>query len=145
VRRYALLALVLAAFVIGPQPALACSCVQSTKPQQATDAAMVFTGTVQSASGSFLPVLTCSRSSADTVDYTLSVDTVYKGDVSRTVVVRTVVSGASCGYQFAVGKRYTVFATTTDGRMETNLCRGNFEGDIAPAEYGLAAGHAPRG
>ena len=51
--------------------------------------------------------------------------------------------GASCGYTFASGKRYTVFASWREGRFETNLCRGNAEGEIAPAEYGLADGRAP--
>ena len=61
----------------------------------------------------------------------------------RAVTVATVVGGASCGYEFAGGKRYTVFATGAGDTLETNLCRGNVEGAFAPAEYGLGAGRPP--
>ncbi len=59
--------------------------------------------------------------------------------------MRTATSGVSCGFEFTVGKRYTVFATGAASALETGLCRGNAEGSIVPSEYGLAEGHAPRG
>jgi len=126
-----------------PRVALACSCVQSTRPQLVGNAVVIFAGVVTAQHGSFLPLVTCRMSSADPVAFEFSVDQIYKGDVSRTVSVSTVVSGASCGYEFQVGKRYTVFATGTGDKLETDLCRGNVEGDIAAAEYGLGPGRAP--
>ena len=102
---------------------------------------MVFTGVVTSVSG--WPVgLVCSSTSP--VAVTFDVETVYKGDVPRTITVHTVSSGASCGYTFEVGKRYTVFPWSLDGKLDAGLCRGNVEGAIVGADYGLSAGQPPR-
>jgi hypothetical protein len=142
-RHAALLALVVFTLLAGGQPALACSCMPLDKPQQADLAQVVFTGVARSVSGAFPVPLSCTRSSMDPVFVTFDVETVYKGDAKKETVVRTVANGASCGYTFAAGKRYTVFAATSEGALDTNLCRGNVEGTIAPAEYGLSAGRAP--
>lgn len=138
------LALVTGLVVGGAGTASACSCVPFTKAQLVENATAIFTGTVTGASAPFWPIGTCARSSADAVTYTVAVETVYKGDVAKTVTVRTAASGASCGYEFQAGKRYTVFATGTRDSLETNLCRGNVEGAIAPADYGLGGGTPPR-
>lgn len=140
-RRYLILALIGGSIALGPQPALACSCAQSTNGQLGERAAVVFTGTATARTGTFPLSLSCARSSAEPVFVTFDVDTVFKGTVAKTATVATVLSGASCGYEFAVGKRYTVFATAgAEGRLETGLCRGNTEGEIVPADYGLSAG-----
>jgi hypothetical protein len=145
-RRRWLLALVALLFVMGPHPALACSCVPFTKAQVVENAAVIFTGVVTAESRQFTFGLACGTiSSADPVTYAFDVQTVYKGDVTRAATVTTAMSGASCGYEFVVGKRYTVFATSANGKLETNLCRGNVGDAIDPADYGLAPGHAPLG
>jgi hypothetical protein len=126
-RRRWLIALVALLFVSGQHPALACSCVPFTKPQLVENATVIFTGVVTGGSRQF----------------SFEVETVYKGDVPKATAVTTVVGGASCGYEFVGGKRYTVFATAAGGKLETNLCRGNVEGAIDAAEYGLGPGHAP--
>jgi hypothetical protein len=144
VRRYLILALIGLAIALGPQPALACSCAQSTNAQFGERASAVFTGTATARAGTFPLSLTCARSSMEPVFVTFEVDSVFKGTVAKTATVATVLSGASCGYEFTVGKRYTVFANAgADGRLETGLCRGNAEGAIAPSEYGLGEGHPP--
>lgn len=102
---------------------------------------MVFTGVVTSVSG--IPLGLVCRSDSP-VAATFDVETVYKGDVPRTITVHTVVSGASCGYTFEVGKRYTVFPWSLDGRLDAGLCRGNVEGAIVATDYGLPQGHPPR-
>ena len=140
--RWALVAVVAISFA-RPQIALACSCVQSTKPQVVESATVIFTGTVTAERRSIVPFMTCNVSSADPVTFDFAVDQVFKGDVPRTVAVSTVVSGASCGYEFQVGKRYTVFATGAADRLETGLCRGNVAGSIVESEYGLGPGKAP--
>jgi hypothetical protein len=137
------LALVAVLFVSGPQSALACSCVPFTKPQLVENATVIFTGVVTGGSRQFSFGIPCSVSSADPITFSFDVETVYKGDVAKTTTVTTVVGGASCGYEFVGGKRYTVFATTKDGKLETNLCRGNVEGAIDPPAYGLGPGHGP--
>jgi len=143
--RYRLLiALVALLFVTGEQPAVACSCVQFTKPQVVERANVIFTGVPTRTASLFGINLGCNRSTADPVVFTFDVATVYKGDLPRTVEVRTAMGGASCGYEFETGKTYTVFATQADGRLETGLCTGTVGGAIAPAEYGLAPGRPPR-
>ncbi|MEO8632801.1 MAG: hypothetical protein ABI466_05530, partial [Chloroflexota bacterium] len=104
--------------------------------------AAVFTGTVQRVSGALPFGISCSSASPVTIEF--AVDTVYKGEVARSTIVRSVASGASCGFEVRVGKRYTVFPWSIDGKLDAGLCRGNLEGDIVPADYGLPAGHPPK-
>lgn len=143
VRRRWLVYLAGLVFVANPGAVSACSCVPFTKQQLVDNASAIFTGTVTTVSRAFPFGLGCSVSSADPVSVTFAVETVYRGEAARSVTLQTAASGASCGYEFAAGKRYTVFATTQGGRLETNLCRGNLEGPIAPGEYGLGAGRPP--
>ena len=127
----------------GPQPAFACSCPMPTSNEVfAPRAAMVFTGVVTRVSANPLGVI-CG-SSADPVSVEFDVETVYKGDVARTIAVHTVASGASCGFTFEQGKRYTVFPWAINGKLDAGLCRGNVEGTIVAREYGLPEGHPPR-
>ena len=139
-----LIALIGLLFIASPRPALACSCVQLTKPQLVENATVIFTGVVTGVSRPFSFGFGCTASSADPVTFTFDVEMIYKGDAGKTATVTTVVSGASCGYEFVGGKRYTVFATSADGRLETNLCRGNLEGAIVTSEYGLREGRPPQ-
>lgn len=138
-------AAVLAAFLLitSSRPASACSCMPLTKAQTAESATAIFTGEVTGLSTPFFQVFGCG-SSADAVAVSMRVETVYKGDVARNVVVETAISGASCGYTFEAGKRYTVFGTPNDGHIDTGLCRGNVDGAIVAAEYGLGGGRPPR-
>ena len=130
-------------FVVNPSAVSACSCVPFTKPQMVENASVIFSGTVTGTSRGFPFGLGCTASSADPVLVTFDVESVYKGDAPRQVTVSTVVGGASCGYEFQSGKRYTVFATGPRDKLETNLCRGNVEDAIAPSEYGLGPGRPP--
>ena len=143
VRRCWLALLVGLVFVVNPGVVLACSCVPFSKPQLVENASLIFTGTPTGFKRTFGFGPGCSTSSADPMWVTFDVEVLYKGDAQRSVTVETVVGGASCGYEFASGKRYTVFATGASDKLETNLCRGNTEGAIAPAEYGLGAGRPP--
>ncbi len=125
-------------------PAVACSCVPFTKPQLVENATTIFTATAQGFSRVFGLRQACSPSTGDVMTVHFEVETVFKGDPPRKVSVSTVIGGASCGYEFAAGKRYTVFATGSVDALETNLCRGNVEGEIVAADYGLAAGRPPK-
>ncbi len=71
------------------------------------------------------------------------VEKVYKGDVPASIDVSTSGSGASCGFDFQQGQRYTVFARATEGKLSTNLCSGNVQGSIQPIQYGLLDGGPP--
>jgi hypothetical protein len=104
---------------------------------------MVFTGVVTSVSG-FPLGLACSPDSA--APATFDVETVYKGDVPRTITVHPIGVATNCGsYAFKVGKRYTVFPSAGEsGRVYALACGGEVEGAIVPADYGLPAGQPPR-
>lgn len=139
--RHALIILLAVGTLIGgPRPALACSCVPFTLEERAERASAVFTGVVTRVSA-FPFGANCS--SAAPVSVTFDVETVYKGEVGRTIVVQTVASGASCGFTFEHGKRYTVFPWSYEGKLDAGLCRGNVEGTIAASEYGLPEGRPP--
>lgn len=129
-----------AALVGGPSTAFACSCMRQSPHAYASNATVVFTGVVASVSG-FPRGLVCSSTSP--VAVTFDVETVYKGDVPRAVTVHTVVSGASCGYTFEAGKRYTVFPRMAGGKLDAGLCDGNVEGTIVANEYGFQGGRPP--
>jgi len=131
-------------FVVNPSTVSACTCAPFSKQQAVENASAIFAGTVTGTSRGFPFGLGCTVSSADPVSVTFDVESIYKGDAPRQVTVSTVASGASCGYEFVSGKRYTVFATGAIDKPETNLCRGNVEGAIAPSEYGLGPGRPPR-
>jgi hypothetical protein len=91
----------------------------------------VFDGTVIAAS------LPTGGSSAELIEYTIEVSRVYQGSVPAEVVVRSAVSGASCGAELA-GK-VTVFAQGATDALHTTSCS-------APAVIDrsrLGAGHAP--
>lgn len=138
-----LILIAVVAVIGGPQPAVACSCPpSSTTDAQAAKAAAVFTGVVTRVSA--LPFGFICSSSADPVSVEFEVETVYKGDVGRTIVVHTVANGASCGFTFEHGKRYTVFPWSLNGKLDAGLCRGNVEGTIVASQYGLPEGHRPR-
>jgi len=142
-RRWWLLAILTILLAAAPRAALACSCAGVSKPQAAQNASVVFSGRVTSVTRPFAIGISCTSSSEDPVVAVFEVETVYKSELPATTTVRTVVGGASCGYDFVAERRYTVFATVGANGLETNLCRGNVEGAITPSEYGLPAGHPP--
>ena len=144
-RRCWLALLVALVFVVHPSAASACTCGPLTKPELVGNVSVIFTGTVTGISRASHFAQGCSPtvSTADPVQVTMEVETVYKGHADRQVTVSTVAGDASCGYEFKTGNRYTVFATGSLNKPETNLCRGNVEGAISPAEYGLEAGRPP--
>jgi hypothetical protein len=51
----------------------------------------------------------------------IKVEKVWKGAITRTVVVQTANSGAACGYSFAEGKKYLVYAHGK-GSLSVSLC-----------------------
>jgi len=119
----------------------ACSCVQQTGAQQAARADVVFRGTVTVIEP---PITGLVISSADPMSIRFAVEAVYKGDATRTYWVSTERSGASCGFDFLVGRQYTVFAGVREDRVHTDICSGTMQGGRDPASIGLPAGRAPR-
>ena len=119
----------------------ACSCVQQTGAQQAARADLVFRGTVTVIEA---PITGLVVSSADPMSIRFAVAAVYKGDATRTYWISTERSGASCGFDFLVGREYTVFAGVREDRVHTDICSGTMQGGRDPASIGLPAGRPPR-
>jgi hypothetical protein len=121
-------------------PCWACSCVETTKQEQADDADVVFFGKVRSISGGDADDGVLGD---DNIRVRFRVRTVYKGKVQRLTTVRTNESGAACGASFKEGERYTVFADRNAKKLHTSLCSGTKKGNINPANYGLPEGYPP--
>ncbi|MGE0598909.1 MAG: hypothetical protein AB7J35_03675 [Dehalococcoidia bacterium] len=93
--------------------AYACSCAIRPTPTDLTYVDTVFAGTVSKV-GEWDP----RTSSATPIEVVFNVDYVWLGEANAVMRTGTAASGASCGYTFAVGERYLVFAR--DGQV--NLC-----------------------
>ncbi|MFB9525308.1 hypothetical protein [Nonomuraea roseola] len=107
---------VLAGFLLVPAgAACACSCAPFEPRAAVGDAASVFTGTVTGLRQ--LPGSPLGPRPPFVV--TFAVDQVYRGERQATVEVATNADSASCGYRFAQGARYLVFAS--DGPMGSGL------------------------
>src|SRR5438876_1137050 len=121
----------------------ACSCAQQGGAQQAARADVVFRGTVTVIEP---PITGLVISSADPISIRFAVDAVYKGMATRTFWVSTERSDASCGFEFLVGRQYTVFARVSGDRVQTDICSGTLRGGLDPASAGSARGtRAARG
>jgi LPXTG-motif cell wall-anchored protein len=106
-----LLILLVAGVLVAPAPpAWACSCAQVDALQFAD---VAFVGRVIS--------IGTDADGGRRVEF--AVESAQKGTVDSTVTLTTSGSSASCGFDFAVGHRYRVFARS--GR--TTLCSGNLE------------------
>ena len=111
--------------------ACACSCAALDTDEAMRNSSAVFDGTVIATSRP------TGGSSAELIEYTIEVSRVYQGSVPAGVVVRSAVSGASCGAELA--GQVTVFAQGAIDGLLTTSCS-------APATIDrsrLGAGHAP--
>jgi hypothetical protein len=104
-----------AAVLHQPSVTYACSCVQPGPPAEASaGAAAVFAGTVSSISpagpngGSLLVTFDLSQS--------------WKGPEGPQLTITTADNSASCGFEFAQGEEYLVYALPQDGQLYTGLC-----------------------
>ena len=94
-------------------PAHACSCIGLPIAAQARQADAVFVGTITNRIG---PAIGAGGvwSSTDPVTYTVAVDGVYKGSVRATEHVVSAASGASCGLEVKIDRRYVLFPRVDD-------------------------------
>jgi hypothetical protein len=131
-RILAALLLTLVAGVAAPTSvACACSCAALDTDEAMRNSSAVFDGTVVATSRP------TGGSSAELIEYTIEVSRVYQGSVPALVVVRSALSGASCGAELA--GRVTVFAQGPIDDLNTTSCS-------APATIDrsrLGAGHPP--
>jgi hypothetical protein len=74
------------------------------------------------------------RSTGEVVDWRFRVAEVFKGDLGDEVVVRSAISGTSCGLSAAVGKEIGLFLRMERGAWRSGLCN-----TVEPAELRKAA------
>jgi hypothetical protein len=99
--------------------ALACSCVPQSVAQAKQDAVAIFEGQVTA----IAPAPAGGPDAAPENDVTLTVLRSWRGPTAqRTVIVRTAVAGATCGYAFARGARYLVYADGTRDALSVQSC-----------------------
>ncbi len=133
-----------------PTPTWACSCIMPPAPAQAfVDSQAVFVGTVTGISNpSQIPIYsqivytwaewTNSPLPATFYNQSISfaVNQSWKGVTSTQITVATGESSAGCGYPFATGQDYVVYAYDFDGSgLQTNICTRT--ADIANATADL--------
>ncbi|WP_420642798.1 hypothetical protein [Candidatus Leptofilum sp.] len=104
---------------VSPTTVYACTCAPPGSPAEELErATAVFAGKVTQidAPQGLL------KSSADPVQITFQVSEVWKGSVRATQLAKTVRSDASCGYSFAIGQEYLVYASGSETDPEVWLC-----------------------
>ncbi len=128
-------------FLANPGCAFACSCLPPGTPQEElgkSDA--VFAGKVVQVSGQV------DGGAAETVEVRFEVSQVWKGAESRTVLVKTPGSSASCGFNFEQGREYVVYASQQEGNLTSGLCsRTTLLASAADDLAVLGSGTAPSG
>ncbi len=127
-----------------PTPAWACSCMVPPQPSLAfSQADAVFTGRVTSVVNygqlPLAPQVLQWLNSASYYNYynevTFLVSDSWKGVTTTTVVAHTGQSGGGCGYPFALGQQYVVYADNYSGMgLETNSCTRTSEAALAAAD-----------
>ena len=102
--------------LLAPRGAWACSCIRGTPDQYFNDADVVFTG----------KALDIERNLENELEVKFEIIERQKMDSSdKTVVVRTALTSAECGYDFQPGLTYVVYAVEDGERLYTDLCSGN--------------------
>lgn len=105
------LAASLALLALPPSTAAACSCMQQTPEEAAENASAIFEGQVariETVEGGF------------TVHF--NVVRTFKGPSHEELEVHTGADSAGCGYAFAQGTSYLVYASESEGALSTSLC-----------------------
>lgn len=111
----------------------ACSCASATSSlkEQAAAYDVIFTGRA-------IDVAVDDG----TLVATYRVETIYRGPITSTAVVRTNSQDSACGYGIDEGNRDTIFASL-DGELLVHTCSLSRPGPIKPARYGLTPTPAP--
>ena len=114
-RVIALFFLVLASLAYAPE-VRACSCMKLTPSEGLTSSYAVFTGEVTG-----IEKNTATRFGG--VEVTFRVKQMWKGDPSEELKVHTAGSSAACGYSFAKGMTYLVYAVRDEADpLRVSLC-----------------------
>ncbi|MBX3246165.1 MAG: hypothetical protein KF901_03180 [Myxococcales bacterium] len=101
----------LAFLALAPAVAEACSCLRATPAQARDGADAIFEGRV-----------TLLETHEDHVRVTFAVTQQWKGVDSERLTLTTATNSAACGFPFAEGETYLVYAHAHEGGLETTLC-----------------------
>ena len=113
---YCCLFFVFCILLFAPSGASACSCIRGTPEQYFNDADVVFTG----------KVLEVEHNVENVFEVKFEIVERQKMSGSdRTVIIRTALTAAECGYDFQPGVTYVVYAIEDGSRLYTDLCSGN--------------------
>lgn len=131
--------LAVAAAIVLPTAAYACSCATSTPEETAERADAIFTGVVRDVS---------KERGDDPPQYRMIIDIerVYKGDVyaEQTVLSPMDDGGGSCGLAAEPGSSWVIFgnyatsAEAEEASVTTDMCRGSKQATEAPDDLGPA-------
>lgn len=103
--------LVMALWTFSPVPASACSCMTQSIEDARASATAIFEGRVVSITPE-----------PGTLVVTFAVTQAWGGVEHEQLVLRTAESSVSCGYEFAVGRTYLVYAGGEHGALTASLC-----------------------
>ena len=121
--KIALAALLLTAPVLviaTPRPAQACSCISGSSPLASFERAdAVFVGKVANIGK---PAAVDNEGMFDMLEVLLEVERDLKGVPEKLVTVYTASSGVACGFHFAPGERYLIYAYKRDADLYVGLC-----------------------
>jgi hypothetical protein len=113
-RKFLLVLLLIAIAEVGN--AYACSCAETTLPEETEGAAAIFTGKVVK-----LEVVAV-KEGVSTIEATVQRGRTFKGDVPETVVFTTSDGCCYCASSFEIAGTYLFFAHEQDGRLVTSSC-----------------------
>lgn len=123
------------ALAMSPRRAEACSCRPHPEPCEAYwQAAAVFRGRVESIE--YEPGTLPATRRPSTVTFTVLEP--FRGVSGSTIAVWTAASGGTCGYRFAKGREYVVYAEQHRGRLMTSICLRTREVSRAEADLAYA-------
>jgi MYXO-CTERM domain-containing protein len=111
-----LVAALTALCAFAPARARACSCMQQSQRDAFEQAVAVFEGHVLEVKPSAI------EPDVGNVTVRLKVVQAWKGTESEEVVLGTPANSAMCGYAFAAGQSYLVYASAAEGKLEVSLC-----------------------
>ena len=131
------------------QQAYACKCVVPGSPSEELEKFdAVFAGEVLSIEHSFDPD-TPSRSPGDHTTIGFTVNTVWKGMVDSNIDLTTPPTGGSCGFAFAEGEEYIVYAhegAEQNANLNVSICsRTALLAEAQADRDALGEGYAPQG
>lgn len=125
--RHAGLGVLVAVALAWSQPAHACSCVQPQPPRVSFgESGSVFEGRVVSLEHA--PQL-------HRITARLEVLRRWKGAPGKTVDAVTIDEGSNCGFAFAQGRSYLIYASESQGPVSVNLCSRTRASDAAASDF----------